>query len=84
MDHQAEAQYVVPSHWDQPAPAQKKFAPLEFRGGLKEPGCVDGWCRSDTKTTVKWSGPAKYGSYLDPIGDQHKFHDRKNDVSMEL
>ncbi|KAG7343140.1 hypothetical protein IV203_021085 [Nitzschia inconspicua] len=84
MEHQREAEYAVPPHWGQPAPFEKKFNRLELRGGLKEPDCVDGWCRSDSKTTVKWNGPGDFGSWLDPAGAKHKFHSRNSEFSMEL
>lgn len=84
MEHQNEAEYAVPPHWDQPPPAEKKFNRLELRGGLKEPECENGWCRSDPKTTIKWSGPGEHGAWLDPAGEKHRFHGRNNDISMEL
>ena len=72
--HQDEAHYSVPPVWSQPAPSQKKHRPIEFRGGIKEPECANGWCRCDSETTTKWNGPVtEYGSYMDPIGNKHLF-----------
>jgi hypothetical protein len=83
MQHQKEAEYTVPPHWkDQPA-SEKKFQRLELRGGLKEPGCVDGWCRSDAATTIKWSGPVEHGTWMDPVGAMHSFSSNDR-ISMEL
>jgi hypothetical protein len=72
MEHQKEAEYAIPPHWSQAPPAEKKHTSLEFRGGMKEPACVDGWCRSNAETTIKWSGPGPYGSWMDPAGDVHE------------
>ncbi|KAL3916413.1 MAG: hypothetical protein SGILL_005192, partial [Bacillariaceae sp.] len=83
MEHQNEAEYAVPPHWSEPAPADKMHQRLELRGGFKEPGCVDGWCRSDPATTIKWSGPVEHGTWMDPVGEMHTFSNADR-ISMEL
>ena len=83
MQHQAEAEFTVPPHWSQPAPTEKQFQRLELPGGLKEPGCPDGWCRSDSATTIKWSGPVEHGTWMDPVGEIHTFSSSER-IIMEL
>ena len=83
MQHQAEAEYTVPPHWKETPSAEKKHQALEFQGGLREPGCVDGWCRSDAANTVKWSGPVEHGTWMDPVGEMHSFSSNDK-ISMEL
>lgn len=69
-DHALEALYAVPPHWDQ-QPTTAEHEPLKVGGGMEEVRCDDDWCR--TATATKWEGPAKFGYYIDPLNQKHKF-----------
>lgn len=54
---------------------------LEFRGGLREPDCIDGWCRSTSPDLVKWKGPAGSDTHwIDATGKTHEFVGRSKNV----
>jgi len=54
---------------------------LEFRGGLREPDCINGWCRSTSPDRVKWKGPAGSDTqWIDATGKTHAFVGRSNKV----
>ena len=47
---------------------------IEFRGGLREPGCTDGWCRSTGPDLVRWKGPSGSDTHwIDADGVVHEF-----------
>merc|ERR1712224_1180864 len=57
MNHVQEAGYAVPPKWihdnndnndDGNGNGDGNIDAIEFRGGLNEPNCVDGWCRSSS------------------------------------
>jgi len=76
MNHVEEAEYAVPPKWaDVPRPgAANNVDAIEFRGGLREPGCYDGWCRSTGDDLVRWKGPAgTHTHWIDANGDTHEF-----------
>ena len=54
---------------------------IEFRGGLREPDCVDGWCRATSPERVKWQGPAGSNTHwIDATGQTHEFIGRSKKV----
>ena len=88
-DHVAEAEYAVPPSWinDPPVAAtsgkdEDSIKTLEFRGGLHEPECTDGWCRSSSSSdNIKWNGPVDVidnNHWIDATGKQHKFVGRNH------
>ena len=74
QNHELEAHYSVPPHWDSPPPPKSEDVPyLQMVGtSMREPHCVDDWCR--TKDSVKWSGPGEDGYWIDPMFQKHEFH----------
>ena len=77
MNHVEEAEYAVPPKWAEEAPVNSptnNVDAIEFRGGLREPDCVDGWCRSTSDDIVKWKGPAGTNTHwIDANGKTHEF-----------
>jgi hypothetical protein len=88
MNHVEEAEYAVPPKWaneplQEESPqqeeggvrrSQKKVETIEFRGGLREPGCYDGWCRSTGDDLVRWKGPSgTHKHWIDANGEIHEF-----------
>ena len=58
---------------------------IEFRGGLREPDCIDWWCRSTPSDLVKWKGPAGSDTHwIDATGKTHEFVGRGGKNINEL
>ena len=81
MNHVAEAEYAVPPKWANEEPMQQEeqqqdhpIEAIEFRGGMKEPGCYDGWCRSTGDDLIRWKGPSgSENHWIDANGEMHEF-----------
>lgn len=77
MNHVEEAEYAVPPKWaNEPTTMDSTDAveSIEFRGGLREPGCYDGWCRSTGDDLVRWKGPSgTHNHWIDANGEVHEF-----------
>ena len=75
MNHIQEAEYAVPPKWaDEPHEKPNNVEAIEFRGGILEPGCYDGWCRSTGEDLVRWKGPSgSHTHWIDANGGVHKF-----------
>lgn len=78
MNHVAEAEFAVPPKWaDEPKQHDSKnnnIEAIEFKGGLREPNCYDGWCRSTGDELVRWKGPSgSHTLWIDANGDVHEF-----------
>jgi len=92
MNHINEAQFAVPPHWleqpNEPADSSNdnnNAERIEFRGGMREPGCVDGWCRSTSDNIIKWKGPAGSNTHwIDANGNDHEFMRHKKSQTSEL
>ena len=85
MNHAEEAEYAVPLKWaneplldatsqKEEGSGKKPIETIEFRGGLREPGCYDGWCRSTGDDLVRWKGPSgTHKHWIDANGEIHEF-----------
>ena len=69
-----EGHFAIPAGWEQDiAPEDKSATPLVMLGtSFKEPSCPNDWCRGEQ--SIKWSGPAEDGVWIDPMGKRHEFH----------
>ena len=75
-----ENHYAIPPSWDrklQPADMTEQqaanYTELEMLGTtFNEPGCPNGWCR--TQNTIQWGGPGQEGYWIAPTGDRYPFH----------
>ncbi|VEU35310.1 unnamed protein product [Pseudo-nitzschia multistriata] len=82
MNHVAEAEYAVPPKWaNEPSGSSKAddamVREIQFRGGLREPGCMDGWCRSTSLERIQWKGPSGPSTHwIDANGESHEFMGR--------
>lgn len=89
MNHAKEAEYSVPPKWaNEPSiPEPEKhheIDAIEFRGGMLEPGCYDGWCRSTSEDLVRWKGPSGTDKqWVDANGEIHEFVGRNNEIEVE-
>jgi hypothetical protein len=73
QNHELEAHYAVPPRWVEDPPAQHTASRLEMVGtSMKEPDCLDDWCRAEQ--SVKWSGPGKDGYWIAPTMENFPFH----------
>lgn len=73
QNHELEAHYAVPPRWKDDPVGEPKAEHLQMVGtSLKEPGCVDDWCRA--KDSVKWSGPGEDGYWIAPNQDKFPFN----------
>eukprot|EP00977_Amphora_coffeiformis_P019249 scaffold7087_cov168-Amphora_coffeaeformis.AAC.8 len=81
--HELEAHYVIPPEWNAPAPAEKKYEPLEMIGtSMREPNCPHQWCR--TQESIKWSGPGEEGYWIDAEQQKHPFNPQPVEWNDEL
>jgi len=82
MNHVKEAEYAVPPKWvhDVVTTDENNIDTLEFRGGLHEPNCDDGWCRLASPDTVKWNGSVDVTNeeWINGDGTTHRFVGRRN------
>ena len=89
MNHAQEAEFSVPPKWaNEPSIStsadnvdSREIETIEFRGGMKEPGCYDGWCRSTSDDLVRWKGPSGTDNqWVDANGEIHEFVGRNSEV----
>ena len=75
-NHLLESHYAVPPEWAREPEGKETVNRLEMVGtSMKEPDCVDDWCR--TQNSVKWSGPGEEGYWIDPFFQKHEFHPKR-------
>jgi hypothetical protein len=78
FNHDLESHYAVPPIWSFDPNGESQYEQLEMVGSsMREPQCPDNWCRA--QDTVKWSGPAKEGYWIDPLFQKHEFHPEWHD-----
>ncbi len=89
MNHLKEAEYSVPPKWahepeERDATSTSSVKAIEFRGGIREPGCYDGWCRSTGEDLIRWKGPSgSEKQWIDAKGEIHEFAGRRNEDDAE-
>jgi len=82
-DHKLESHYAVPPAWANDPPKEKSQPRLEMAGtSFLEPDCPDSCCRC--QNSIKWSGPAEEGVWIDPNFIRHPFHPPPTTASDEL
>ena len=85
MNHLKEAEFSVPPKWaNEPEDTPTSVEAIEFRGGIREPGCHDGWCRSTGEDLVRWKGPSGSDKqWIDANGEIHEFVGRRDENDVE-
>ncbi len=81
MNHVKEAEYTVPPKWtDDHLESHSNVEAIEFRGGMIEPNCYDGWCRSTGEDLIRWKGPSgNHQQWIDANGEIHDYVGRNKE-----